>query len=277
MKSYFFLLVSITILSSIVHKNYAQGVVDEQDLFEINYDSPLTIDLEAEDEIEIVAPKKKKVKKNTFYGVRTRKGFTKSGFGEKTVLELFYYLRVYENPDQYVRDIYWYNFRKKKIIKSRKIDKENAGILHGPYKKMLGEIVLEEGVFYKGTKHARWTTWNRHDILQKKEKYYKGWPKESKVAYFDRGRKQIKEIIPIHFGEKEGNYYAFYDTGNIAVRGEYHFDNKVGVWREYYNNRNRRKREVQYGKDPFDESFRPYILREWNDRGKLIYDASKGK
>jgi len=261
----------------ILGNTHAQGVVDEVDLFEINYDSPLTIDLEAEDEIKIVAPKKKKVKKNTFYGARTRKGYTKSGFGEKTVVELFYYLKVYEEPDQYVRDIYWYNFRKKKIIKSRRIDKKNAGILHGPYRKMLGETLLEEGVFYKGTKHARWTSWNRHDILQSKEKYYKGWPKQSKVAYFDRSRKQIKEIIPVHFGEKEGNYYAFYDTGNVAVRGEYHFDGKVGVWREYYNARNRRKREVQYGKDPFDESFRPYILREWDDKGKLIYDASKGK
>ena len=202
----------------------AQGVVDEEDLFEVNYDSPLTIDLEAEDEIEIVAPKKKKVKKNTFYGVRTRKGFTKSGFGEKTVYEQFFYLREFEEPDQFVRDIYWYDFRKKKIIKSRKFNKENAAILHGPYTKTRGDKVLEQGIFYKGTKHGRWSEWNRHDILQSKEKYYKGWPKESKVAYYDRERKNLKEIIPVHFGEKEGNYYAFYDTGNVAVRGEYHFD-----------------------------------------------------
>lgn len=255
----------------------AQGIVDEEDIFEINYDSPLTIDLEAEEEIEIRTVKKKKVKKNTFYGIRTRKGFTKSRFGNKTVVELFYYLRKYEEVDQYVRDIYWYNFSKKKIIKSRKINKDNAVILHGPYKKMLGDKILEEGIFYKGTKHGRWSKWNRHDILQSKEKYYKGWPKESKVVYYDKNKKQIKEIIPIHFGEKEGNYYAFYDTGNVAVRGEYHFDSKIGVWREYFNIRNRRKREVQYSKDPFDKSFRPYVLREWNNRGKLIYDASKRK
>lgn len=248
---------------------------EDVDLFEINYDTPLTIDMEAEDDIEIKAPKKKKVKKGTFYGVRTKKGFTRTGFGDRTVLELFHYLREYEEPDQYVRDIFWYNFKKKKIVNSKRIDEGNAGILHGPYKKLLGDQLLEEGVYYKGTKHARWTTWNKYDILQSKEKYYKGWPKESRVQYYDRGKKQIKEIIPIHFGEKEGNYYTFYESGNVAVRGEYRFDGKVGIWTEYYDIRNRKKRQIQYGDDPFDEDFRPYIIREWDDRGKPIYDASK--
>ena len=191
------------------------------------------------------------------------------------MIEFFHYLKEYEDPDQYVRDIYWYNFRKRKIIKSRKIDKPNAAILHGPYKKLLGDKVLEEGIFYKGTKHGRWSRWNKYDILQSKEKYYKGWPKESKVAYYNRDKKQIKEIIPMHFGEKEGNYYAFYESGNIAVIGEYHFDAKVGTWREYYDRRNRRKREIRYSKDPFDSEFRPFIIREWDERGRLIYDKSK--
>lgn len=258
-------------------ESYAQQGRDDVDLFEIDYDSPLTIDLEAEEEIEVKELKKKKVKKNVFYGKRTKKGFTRTGFGQKVVIEFFHYLREYEDPDQYVRDIYWYNFKKRKIVKSRKIDKANAAILHGPYKKVLGDKILEEGIFYKGTKHGRWGRWNKYDILQSKEKYYKGWPKESQVAYYNRDKKQIKEIIPIHFGEKEGNYYAFYNSGNVAVIGEYQFDGKVGVWREYYDKRNRRKREIQYGKDPFDESFRPFILREWDDRGRLIYDNSKKK
>ncbi len=248
---------------------------EELDLFEITYDTPLTIDMDAESEIEIKAPKKKKVKKGTFYGVRTKKGFTRTGFGDRTVFELFHYLKEYEDPDPYVRDIYWYDFKKRKIVNSRNVKKEQAGILHGPYKKVLGDQVLEEGVFYKGTKHARWVEWNKHNILQSKEKYYKGWPKESKVQYYDKDRKKLKEIIPIHFGEKEGYYYAFYESGNIAVRGEYKFDNKVGVWTEYYDIRNRKKRQVQYGKDPFDDEFRPHIIREWDERGRPIYDASK--
>ncbi|MFY0650517.1 MAG: hypothetical protein JXQ96_00720 [Cyclobacteriaceae bacterium] len=233
--------------------------------------------MEAESEVQIKAPKKKKVKKGTFYGVRTKKGFVRTGFGDRSTLELFYYLREFEEPDQYVRDIYWYNFKKRKLAVSSagRIDKENAGILHGPYKKMLGDQLLEEGVFYKGTKHARWSYWNKNDIRTGKEKYYKGWPKESKVQYYNKATKQIKEIIPVHFGEKEGNYYAFYPSGNVAVRGEYKFDGKVGIWTEYHDLRNRKKRQIQYGKDPFDESFRPYIMREWDKRGRQIYESAK--
>ena len=55
------------------------------DLFEINYESPLTLDLEAEEEVEIKSPKKKKVKKGTFYGVRTKKGFTRTGLEIKVL------------------------------------------------------------------------------------------------------------------------------------------------------------------------------------------------
>ncbi|MEP2026193.1 MAG: hypothetical protein ABJH98_17110 [Reichenbachiella sp.] len=242
------------------------------DAFETQYEKPLTVDLDAKDPEDVIEIKKKKPKKNVFYGKKTRKAFTRQGFGGNTVTELFTVLRTYEDPVPYVRDVYWYDFRKRKIIKSRKIDKDNAGILHGPYKKMLGDVVIEEGIFYLGTKHGRWSTWNKHNILQSKEKYYKGWPKQSLVAYHNKETKQIEEIIPVHFGEKEGNYYAFHESGNLAAVGEYHFDNKVGLWREYYDIRNRRKREIVYSKDPFDDDFRPYIVREWDKRGKLIYE-----
>ncbi|WP_422361375.1 toxin-antitoxin system YwqK family antitoxin [Reichenbachiella sp.] len=246
-----------------------------EDDFESQYEKPLTVDLDATDLESILEPKKKKPKRNVFYGKKTRKGFTRQGFGGNTVTELFTVLKVYEDPLPYVRDIYWYDFRKRKIIRSRKINKDNAGILHGPYKKMLGDQVIEEGIFYMGTKHGRWSTWNKHNILQTKEKYYKGWPKESLVAYHNKEKKQLEEIIPIHFGEKEGNYYAFHKSGNLAAVGEYHFDHKVGLWREYYDIRNRRKREIFYSKDPFDDEFSPYIIREWDKRGKLIYERKE--
>ncbi len=249
---------------------------EEDFSFEPQYDSPLTIDLDAlDEENEKIDVKKKKPKRNVYYGVKTKKGFTRTGFGDNTVVELFSYLKVYEAPDDYVRDIYWYNFKRKRIVASRNIDKEYAGILHGPYRKMLGDQLLEEGHFYKGTKHGRWVELNKSDILLNKEKYYKGWPRESKIAYWDVERTKMKEVIPIEYGEKEGYYYAFHENGQIAVMGEYQFDHKVGVWREYYPIRNRRKREVDYGKDPFDESYGTYILREWNDKGELIYDRER--
>ncbi|WP_252737129.1 toxin-antitoxin system YwqK family antitoxin [Reichenbachiella agariperforans] len=251
------------------------GSDDELLQTENEYEVPLTVDLDAEEEDREIELKKKKPKRKVFYGKKTRKGYTRTGFGDNVVLELFFYLKVYEEPVPYVRDVYWYDFRRRKIVNSRKIDEGNAGILHGPYKKMLGDQILEEGVFYMGVKHGRWSEWNKHNILQNKEKYYKGWPKESLVSYHNREERQIEEIIPVHYGEKEGNYYAFHESGNLAAYGEYQFDHRVGIWREYYDQRNRRKREIIYSKDPFDEDFVPYIIREWDEHGKLIYENDK--
>jgi len=257
---------------------FGQEYTDDDALFGQQYETPLTIDLEAMDDLDVLIEKrKKKPKANVFYGKKTRKGFTKTGFSKNIVIEQFRYLKEYEDPEPYVRDIYWYDFKKRKIIKSRKIDKSNAAILHGPYQKMIGDQVIEEGIFYRGTKHGRWTRWNKHNILQSKEKYYKGWPKLSMVAYYNRQEKQLMEIIPIQFGEKEGNYYAFHESGNLAAVGEFRFDHKVGIWREYHDHRNRRKREIIYSTDPFDDEFAPYISREWDERGKLIYDRSRRK
>lgn len=249
--------------------------IDEQQLLFTDYEAPLTIDLDGLEEDDIIEAKKKKQKRNFYYGKKVRKGFTRSGFGEKVEIELFTYLKVYEEPVPYVRDVYWYDFRRKKIENNTKYRKEYSGILHGPYKRMRGEQVLEEGIYYMGVKHGRWMTWDRHDILVSKEKYYKGWPKQSLVAYHNRDEKKLKEVIPVQFGEKEGYYFAFHESGNLAAIGEYQFDQKIGLWREYYDQRNRRKREIKYPDRPFEKGAQPYIIREWDERGKLIYENKK--
>lgn len=238
----------------------------------LTIDTPITIDFEEEEE-EAVAPKKKKRKKNVYYGVKTKKAFTKKGYGEKTVLELFHVLKVQEDPDPYVRDIYWLDFRRRQIRVGGEVDKKYGAILHGPYQKKQGDQILEEGIFYKGTKHARWIKLSKDDILLDKEKYFKGWPKESLVKYYDRERTKIKEVIPIEYGEKEGNYFYFFENGLVAVKGEYRFDQKVGKWVENHYNTIMRKKVIQYREDPYNESFEPYVWREYNNRGKVIYDS----
>jgi antitoxin component YwqK of YwqJK toxin-antitoxin module len=233
--------------------------------------TPLTIDLEAEDE-DKPEPKKKKRKKNVYYDLKTKKGFVKTGFGNDVVIEVFNFLKEYEDPDPYVRDIYWLDLKKGVLKKSASVDKANAGILHGPYRKMIGNQILEEGIFYKGTKHGRWMTYNKNDFLMNKQKYYKGWPKESLVSYYDKERKKLKEVVPIEYGRMEGNYYYFHDNGELAVKGEFKRGEKVGVWSEYYKYRRKRKREIQYKKDPYEKNFIPYIVTEWDEKGDLIYD-----
>jgi antitoxin component YwqK of YwqJK toxin-antitoxin module len=245
---------------------------EEEQRFTI--DTPASLDFQKEEE-PINTTKKKKPKKKVFYGVKTKKAFTRKGFGEKVTYEIFYYLKKPEKPQTFARDIYWYDYDRREIRKTSTFDPAKGVLLHGPYKKKQGELLLEEGIFYKGTKHGRWMKYNRDSTLTDKEKYFKGWPKESVVTYYDPlERKKMKEITPIEYGEKEGYYYAFHENGTMAVSGEFKWDQKVGDWTEYYQT-GKRKKIITYSKEPFDKSIRPFIRAEWNEKGKEIYRNNK--
>lgn len=242
-----------------------QEEIDER----FTIDTPVTLDFE-EEEKEEPKKKKKKVKKKVFYGVKTKKGFTRKGQGNRITYELFYVLKKPEKPQTFARDIYWYDYTRKEVRKTERFDPEKGVLLHGPYERRLGDVVLAKGIYYKGTKHGRWMYYNRDSTLVDKEKYFRGWPKESIVSYYDAERKKMKEITPIEFGEKTGYYYRFYENGQIAISGEYEYDQKVGDWTEYYPNK-RRKKIITYPEEAFDDFLRPYIKAEWNEKGKQIY------
>ena len=223
---------------------------------------------------EPIVTKKKKPRKKVFYGIKTKKGFTRKGFGDKITVELFYYLKKKDKPSTFVRDIYWYDFTRREIRKTSAFDPSKGVLLHGPYKKMQGQTILEEGIFYKGTKHGRWMKYDRHNLLDDKEKYYKGWPKESLVTYYDPSeRKKVKELIPIEYGEREGFYYLFHENGTIAVVGEYKWDQKINEWIENYPN-GKRKKIISYPKEPFDKDSKPFVKKEWNDKGQEIFSSN---
>lgn len=239
-------------------------------------DTPVTLDFEKEE--EVVEKKKKKVKKKVFYGIKTKKGFTRKGYGDRVTYELFYFLKKAEKPQTFVRDVYWFDFTRKEIRRTSPsgFDPKKGVLLHGPYKQIQGNVVLKEGIYYKGTRHGRWLEYNRDSVLVDKSKYFRGWPKESVVSYYDPSeRKKMKEITPIEYGEKEGFYYRFYENGQMAVSGEYRWDQKVGDWTEYYPG-NKRKKIIAYPKEPFAKDVKPYIKVEWNDKGKEVYRNNKG-
>jgi antitoxin component YwqK of YwqJK toxin-antitoxin module len=240
---------------------------------------PLTINLDAEEEEEEKEGKKKekKRKKNVFYDIKTKKGYAESGYGQDVIIELFHYLKEYEAPNPYVRDIYWYDTNRKQIRTTRNIQKDKAEILHGPYQKITedGEV-LEEGIFYKGTKHGRWTRYNKEYILQDKEKYSKGWPRDSEITYYDEDKQvNLKEVIPIEYGLREGYYFYFHPSGQVAVEGEYRQGQKVGLWTEYYDYKTLLpKKQIKYPDDPFAE-VSPYTSKEWAPDGKVVYEYKK--
>lgn len=239
-------------------------------------DTPVILDFD-DDKKEEPAKKKKKPKKKVFYGVKTKKGFTRKGFGDRVTYETFFFLKKPEKPQTFVRDLYWFDYTRKEIRKTspQSFDPKKGVLLHGPYKKTQGNVVLQEGIFFKGTRHGRWLTYSRDSVLMDKEKYYKGWPKESLVSYYDPAeRKKMKEITPIEYGEKDGYYYRFYENGQMAVVGEYRWDQPVGDWTEYYPG-NKRKKIITYPKEPFDQNVKPFIKIEWNEKGKEIYRNNK--
>lgn len=237
-------------------------------------DTPVSLDFAKEEE-PLNTPKKKKPKKKVFYGVKTKKAFTRKGVGDRTTLELFYILKKSETPQTLVRDIYYYDYARREIRRTSSFDPAKGVLVHGPYKKIQNGITVETGIYYKGTRHGRWMTYTRDSVLTDKAKYFRGWPKESLVSYYDPDeRKKTKEIIPIEFGEREGNYYMFHENGKLAVSGEYQWGQKVGNWTEYYAD-GKRKRIIAYPKEAFDKEVVPYILAEWNEKGKEIYRNTK--
>lgn len=273
-------LFSICVLASVVgfaQQKKEKGLIGVEGQFTFETDKPFKL-LEL-DEVtsEPIVAKKKKPKRNTFYGVKTRKAYARRGTGDRVTIELFYTLKKPEKPSIFVRDIYWYDYTRREVRKTPNFDIKKGVLLHGPYRKLQNNVVLEEGIFYKGTKHGRWMQFDRNDIVSDKEKYYKGWPKESLVTYYDPvERKKVKEMIPVEINEREGFYFLFHENGAIAVTGEYKWDQKVGDWIENYPN-GKRKKIIAYPKEPFDETIRPFVRKEWDEKGREIFTSNKGQ
>ncbi len=239
-------------------------------------DLGLDIDKQEKEKQKKETKKKAKVKKNVFWGLKTRKGFTKVGKGDRVTIELFHTLKKYKDPDPYVRKVYWYDRKNKKITTEAIKDKATAQILHGPYKKYAGGKVIEEGFFHLGARHGRWEKYKLDNTLVDKVKFRRGLPKEAEITYFDPQRTKIKEVIPKENGVIKGDYLRYYDGGQLECEGRYDNGVKVGRWLEYYQFKRQRKKEMQYGKDAFDTKFEPVTIREWDETGNVLLDRERG-
>lgn len=236
--------------------------------------------------------KKKKPKRKVYYGHKTRKGYTKYGYGRNETREIFHYLKYYQDPSIYAYEVYWFHTKKLKVMKTKasKVDKDFARILHGPYKKIVGGEIIEQGIYYIGTKHGRWEKYKKpkdytykdtveieQKILIKKEKYYKGYPKEADISFYDEGKTKIKEVKPLVNGELHGDYFYFYENGLPKIIGKYIHNQKVGNWTEYFETETKSIKHLQtkHPRNPYVEQFEPYISKEWDRHRHLIYDHDK--
>jgi len=221
----------------------------------------------------------KKPKRKVFYDIKTRKAFTKTIKGRNTTFELIYVLKKEQTPQPYVKDIYWFHTKRRIIIVGNIPEKEKpfARILHGPYRKILNKQTIEEGIFYKGAKHGRWEKYEvgEQDILAEKTKYYKGFNKESQIAYYDLEKTKIKEVVPYNNGKKEGDYYFYSPAGVLVETGKYENGIKVGQWKEYFEPKGKIKKISVYAPDGFTKNFEGYVLYEYDINGIMTYSKEE--
>lgn len=217
--------------------------------------------------------KKKKERKNVYFGEKTKRNMIRSSFREQVTVQLFHTTTRTQQVDPYIRDVYWYDTRNR-AIKNRSFDPTKGYLLHGPYEKRINDVVVETGMYYFGTKHGRWMSFDGKSVLLNKSHFFQGWPKESRITYYNRERKEIEKLTPIEYDLMEGNFFHFYQSGQVAVTGEYHYGERVGLWTEYWEAKGDqlvRKREIQYQPQPFTRNFKPFIRAEWDKEGNLVY------
>ena len=227
--------------------------------------------------VQPIAPKPKLPPRNLFFGIKASRRVIRSGRRSNRIKEVFYVLRKKTVPEMppYVPYVYWYDPSEKRIRYTARATPRRGPLLHGKYQKKLKKLVIEERFFYYGTPHGRWIWLSRNDILLNKHHYFKGWPTEAKKSYYDGAQQQLREVIPIQQGERSGPYYAFHPNGQMAATGLYRLDRRIKLWRERYPS-GRLKRELKYPDKAFDET-PPYILKEWDKKGKLIYSKRRSR
>jgi len=232
-------------------------------------------EIEPEDTIPDVPLRKKK---NVFFGVKTKRAYTVADAGGRTVIEDFYILPDPVDVDPYVLAIYRHDLDRERVTATRPRGNKATRVLHGPYKKLIADKVVEEGMYFYGTRHQRWVKLDRQNKLLSKQHYHKGWYRDSDIEYFDGdAQKEIKSVMPIQYGKKEGTFIQFHTSGQIAVRGQYQYDKRVGIWEEFYDVKGAYivKREIQFAPDAFQKDFKPYIRKEFDQYGEEIYVSPK--
>ena len=228
-------------------------------------------------EQEKEAQRKPTKKKKLFLGEKIKRGFTKSGAGKNQVIEVFYYLKYFQQPNAYAPARYYYDTKKHKIFKSTaELDPATTKILHGPYKKLQNNKVLETGYFAVGTRHLRWERFDRNGVLLAKTHYEMGFPRDANISYYGNDRSLINEVVPYVNGKLEGDYAKFKADGQREWTGQFENGRKVGEWTNYWGFRNRRRYVYQYPESGYDpEVTEPELIKEYNRNATLIYEKDK--
>jgi len=226
---------------------------------------------------------KAKLLKTEYEGLPILKAYTKIGSSDRTTIEEFHILRNNDaaKPLPYVREVFRYFQRSGRVTSSIIRDEGTGLLLHGPYKRYQNGDLVEEGFYYAGMRDGRWEKYDSKFMLIDKMQWHQGALAESRLTYYDSTHRKIKEIIPIDYGRMTGTYMAFHENGILAEEGKYDNGVKVGRWTQYYpispGGRRMRSRIMQYTGNQWDADFEPFVVTEWDEKGKTTFKYDKKK
>ncbi|RZL13608.1 MAG: hypothetical protein EOO62_07640 [Hymenobacter sp.] len=229
-------------------------------------------------DLEKAAQRKKPIKKKLFLGERTKKGFIKSGGkGRNQIVEVFYYLKNFKQPDPMAPAAFYFSPKKHKLYKATgELDPSTDKVLHGPYKKMQNNKVLESGYFAYGTRHLRWEKFDVKGTLLTKIHYEMGFPRDANISYYDAGRTMPREVVPYVNGKLEGDYVKFRNDGRREWTGKFENGHRVGEWINYGDYKKYPHYVYAYGESGYEpEVEEPELIREYSHGGSIIYDKEK--
>lgn len=222
--------------------------------------------------------KKKLVAKDEYVNIKTDRRLGQYGSGNRSTVEEINVVKFVEDESlsTYAQEIWWFDPNQSRIVNSSIKDNKTAQICHGPFKKIVNNVIVEQGFFYMGTKDGRWETFGPENELETKVYYERGFLAGSSITYHDDTKKKIKQVIPNFYGKTRGNYLSFYPSGNLKEDGKLDDSVRIGRWREYYEfgTGGRLKKEWRYGKDKFDAS-EPILMVERDSQGKIIYQNNQ--
>ncbi len=225
------------------------------------------------------AQRKPSKRKKLFLGERIKRGFAKSGpKGRNQVIEVFYYLKYFRQPNLQAPGRYYYDSQKHKIFKAAAGELDpSAKVLHGPYKKMQNNKVLETGFYALGTKHLRWERYDKNGVLLSKTHFEMGFPRDANITYYDASHTMLQEVVPYVNGKLEGDYVRFTAIGQREWTGQFENGRRVGTWTNYWPvKKNFRHYEYQYPDSGYDpEVTEPELLKEFTRNGAAVYDKEK--
>lgn len=231
------------------------------------------------------ANRKKKKEKKIYFGIKTKVLSVRT----ESKLEIAQYIApTFLLNDPYQQAIYYYDRDKKKISSdtyqnlTNKLKKGlQIYLLHGKFERIKNGNLQATGYYYKGLEHDVWKLYIKDGTsehsLDEKITYNMGFSAESRISYYDSEETKLKEVIPVEHKILNGTYYRFYENGIMAETGEYKNGEKVDIWTEYYENR-QKKKQIQYTPNySWHDPAEPYLYMEWEKTGKVIYEYKKGQ